>query len=146
MPLAMLAGRGDQTLMQAVGVAPLLESRIMLSDARDLDPGERETLRASDVLHVPRASDIIDNPFLQAPVFIHFDVDIVRLEDAPAVGYPAEGGISASDLHEVFRYLSRSGDIIAVTVGSWDPRKDSDGKSQRVCMELLDALLNYREI
>jgi arginase len=143
MPLAMLVGRGDQTLMQAVGVTPLLESQIMLSDARDLDPAESDTLRASDVLHVPRTSDIIDNPFLQGPMYVHFDVDVVRLEDVPAVGYPAEGGISASDLQEVFRYLSRSGDIIAVTVGSWDPRKDSDGKSQQVCMELLDTLL-YR--
>jgi arginase len=142
MPLAMLVGRGDQTLTQVVGVTPLLESQIMLSDARDLDPGERDTLRASDVLHVPRASDLIDNPFLQGPVYVHFDVDIVRLEDVPAVGYPAKGGISASDLHEVFRYLAQSGNIIAVTVGSWDPRKDSDGKSQRVCMELLNTLLS----
>lgn len=141
MPLAMLVGRGDQTLMQAVSVTPLWESQIMLSDARDLDPGEGDALRASDVLHVPRTADIIDNPFLQGPLYVHFDVDIVRLEDVPAVGYPAEGGISASDLHEVFRYLAQSGNIIAVTVGSWDPQKDTDGKSQQACLELLETLL-----
>jgi arginase len=141
MPLAMLVGRGDQTLMHAVGVTPFPESQVMLSDARDLDPAEGETLRASDVLHVPRASDIIDNPFLQGPLYVHFDVDIVRLDDVPAVGYPAKGGISADDLHAVFRYLARNGNIIAVSVASWDPQKDVDGKSRQVCMELLHTLL-----
>ncbi len=141
MPLAMLVGKGDQTLMQAVGVVPVAESLIMISDARDLDPAEGETLRASEVLHVPQVSDIIDNPFLHGPLYVHFDVDTVRCDDVPAVGYPAKGGISADDLHEVFRYLACSVKIIAVSMGSWDPRKDTDGKSQRTCMNLLDTLL-----
>ena len=40
MPLAMLVGRGDLALPEAVGLAPLPESRVILTDGRDLDPPE----------------------------------------------------------------------------------------------------------
>jgi arginase len=55
MPLAMLAGRGEQTIVEGVGLDVLPEAQIILSDARDLDPGERESLEDSAVHHVPEA-------------------------------------------------------------------------------------------
>jgi hypothetical protein len=38
MPLAMLTGRGDQTIVRALGLETLDTARVVLSDARDLDP------------------------------------------------------------------------------------------------------------
>jgi arginase len=141
MPLAMLVGRGEQTLVNAVGLHPHPEGQVILSDARDLDPGERDALRASEILHVPRTNDLCDYPLLQGPLFIHFDVDVIRTEDVPAVSYPAAGGISAAELREVFQYLAQAAQIVAVSVASWNPEADTDGKSQAVCMELLHALI-----
>ena len=40
MPLAMLVGRGEQTMPMAVDLKPLAEDRVILTDARDLDPAE----------------------------------------------------------------------------------------------------------
>src|SRR3990170_5555832 len=42
MPLAMAVGRGEQRLVEALGMRPIEEASVILSDARDLDPGERE--------------------------------------------------------------------------------------------------------
>src|SRR5207245_625703 len=39
MPLAMIVGRGEQTLTSALGLRTLMETDVVLSDARDLDPG-----------------------------------------------------------------------------------------------------------
>lgn len=140
MPLAMIVGRGEQTLVDAVGLRPYPEGQIMLTDARDLDPGERDALRASEILHIPRTTDLCDYPFLQGPLYIHFDVDIIRPEDAPAVSYPASGGPSAEELRNLFQHLAREVDIVAVSVAAWNPETDTGGKTQTVCMELLHAL------
>jgi len=40
MPLAMLVGRGEQLMPQGVGLKILPEDKVVLTDARDLDPGE----------------------------------------------------------------------------------------------------------
>jgi len=37
MPLAMLTGRGDQTMLKALGLKPIPDDRVVLTDARDLD-------------------------------------------------------------------------------------------------------------
>ncbi|MFV2093127.1 MAG: arginase family protein, partial [Hyphomicrobiales bacterium] len=60
MPLAMLAGRGDQTLMNAMATAPLDETRIILTDARDLDRLEARALAASRVTHLPNVAQLLD--------------------------------------------------------------------------------------
>ncbi|HSR15845.1 MAG TPA: arginase family protein, partial [Gemmatimonadales bacterium] len=47
MPLAMLTGRGEQTVVAGAGLRPLPDERVVLVDARDLDPGEEEAVAAS---------------------------------------------------------------------------------------------------
>ena len=47
MPLAMLTGRGDQRMLEAVGLDPLADNQVWLSDARDLDPGDPGRLSAA---------------------------------------------------------------------------------------------------
>lgn len=49
MPLALAAGIGTLTLPAALGLRPVDESRIVLVDARDTDPGERVLLDRSAV-------------------------------------------------------------------------------------------------
>src|SRR5262249_33702198 len=63
MPLAMLAGLGEQTIVQAVGLRPLAASRILLVGARDLDPGERVNLSRAGV---PQAA-VTDVPAMVPP-------------------------------------------------------------------------------
>jgi Arginase family len=53
MPLAMLAGRAGQLIGDRLGLRPVADSSIVLADARDLDPAERDALAASQFRRVP---------------------------------------------------------------------------------------------
>lgn len=141
MPLAMLVGRGEQTLMRGVDVRPIAESRVVLTDARDLDPGEKDALRGSQVIHLADPRALLDAPLPAGPLWVHFDSDVVNPEDAPAMRYRARGGPSANDLHTVFRWLAQTGRLCAVSMTAWDFSQDGDGRARSVCMELLRVLV-----
>ena len=119
MPLAMIVGKGDLALPAAIGLDPLPENQVILTDGRDLDPGERELIVNSGVVHLADPADLLDYPLPGGPFYVHFDVDVVSLEESPAQNYPAEGGPSASLLRAVFRRLARTEWIAAVSVSSW---------------------------
>jgi len=141
MPLAMLVGRGEQRMMNAVGLQPFSESQVILTDARDLDPGEQDLLEESSVLHLPDTRSLIGHPLPDIPLYIHLDTDVINPNDAPAMNYLAPGGPDAAELQEVFGYLAQTGRIVAVSVSTWNPSLDKDRRSERVCMELLHTLI-----
>jgi len=141
MPLAMLVGRGEQTMPQGVGLAPLPEANVILSDGRDLDPGEREALAASRVTHLPDVAQLLDRPLPDGPLYVHFDTDVIDPAEAPAMNYPAPGGPSAAALRRVFAHLAGTGRVTAVSVSAWNPELDADGRTQAVVLDLLSALL-----
>jgi len=141
MPLAMLVGRGEQTMPEAVGLLSLPEQRILLMDARDLDPEEETALLETEILRLTNVDDLIRHPLPDLPIYLHLDVDIIDPEEAPAMNYLAPGGPGVDELREAFRFLSRTGNIEAVSMSTWNPELDSDGQSREVCMSLLDTLL-----
>ena len=108
MPLAMLVGRGEQTMMDGLGVESLPEDQVILSDARDLDPGEREALINSAVHHLPDVVSLLNYPFPDRPIYVHFDTDLINPDEAPAMNYQSKGGPSATMLRYVFRHLAAS--------------------------------------
>jgi arginase len=141
MPLAMLVGRGEQTMLTALELAPRAEDRVILTDARDLDPGEKQLIEEADVVHLPDVKSLLDTTLPDGPLYIHIDMDIINPADAPAMNYLAAGGPSAEELQTVMTHLRRTKKIAAVSVSTWNPKMDKDGQSRRVCMGLLDALI-----
>jgi len=141
MPLAMLVGRGEQTLLQAVGLRPLSEARIILTDARDLDPGEAEAVRESRVTHLPQVSHLLEFPIPEGPILVHFDTDVLDPAHAPAMSYPAPGGAGPEELAETFRHLASTGRVSGVSVSTWNPRLEGSDATAQVCMQLLQVLL-----
>jgi len=141
MPLAMLVGRGEQTMMAAMGTLPLPENQVVLCDARNLDPLEKQALTESKVHHVHDIRNLLQHPLLAHPLYVHFDTDIVNPNDAPAMSYATPGGPTAAELQGIFRTLARSGQIVAVSMTAWNFSLDQDGRTQKVCMELLRSLI-----
>lgn len=141
MPLAMLVGRGEQTMCNAVNLRTLPEKQVILTDARELDPGEAELLKTSRVNHLPAVDSLLEFPLADNPFYIHFDTDVLSPDVAPAQNFPAPGGASFSELRNIFQYLAGTGRVCAVSMSTWNPKLDKDGKSQQVCMELLNFLL-----
>ncbi len=141
MPLAMLVGLGEQTMLHALGLPPLAPAHIILTDGRDLDPGEQELIAGCDVVHLRDPLQLLDYDLGDRPLYVHFDTDIINPLDAPAMSYVAEGGPRARALAPVFRHLAQTGQIVAVSFSAWNPQLDVDGRSQETCMQLLHELL-----
>jgi arginase len=141
MPLAMMVGRGEQTMLKALELTPLAEGCVILADARDLDPGEKQLIEAADIIHLPDVNSILDATLPNGPVYVHIDTDIVNPADASAMNYLTAGGPSATELQTVMKHLRRTGKIAAVSMSTWNPKMDIDGQSRKVCMGLLDSLI-----
>jgi arginase len=140
MPLAMIAGLGELRMNRAVGLEPLPANQIVLADGRDLDPGEKTLVERSGINHLQAFSSLKDYPF-EGPVYLHFDCDVLHLDDVSAVKYPAAGGPRAAEVAEVFGHLKRL-ELVAIsaTIGSWDASKGDVAQSDRVARELLELL------
>lgn len=148
MPLAMLVGRGDRrrndrdavaTMMASIGVSPFPEQRIILSDARDLDPGELEAVRKSRI--VCCAIDrIVEFLTPGESLYLHFDTDVMDEQaEIPALKYHVGSGPRYADIAALFRSLRRH-NIVAVSVSAWHEEKDLDNKAALACLALLREL------
>lgn len=141
MPLAMMVGRGDQTLMERADVKPLPEDQVILTDGRNLDVVEGVEVRSSKVHHVNYIDDLLKQDFGDRPLYVHFDSDILNPHEAPAMAYVAEGGPSVETLKSIMSQLAKTGKVAAVSMTVWDMPKDKDKKTQQACLACFDALV-----
>lgn len=118
MPLAMLTGRGEQTIVHGVGMTPIADDRVWLVDGRDLDPGEDEAVAASGIHHVTVEEIAADPP--QGDLYVHVDVDVVDPADMPGVNYPAPAGPSADAVTRAVEALHATGRVVALSFSSWN--------------------------
>lgn len=140
MPLAMITGRGDPAMGRSVGLRPLPDGDVFLSDARDLDPRERQLLESSGVHHVRNPSDIPSALPADRPVYVHLDMDVLDPADAPAMTYSVPGGPRLEKVIALGESLRASGRLAAVSVTTWDLAADHDRKTERACLAVLYAL------
>jgi len=141
MPLAMAVGRGERRLTQTLGLGPIDEARVILSDARDLDPGEREAVAASGLTHIADVGELLERSLPDGPLHVHFDSDIVDAGESPAQNYPVPGGPSAALMKRVFRHIGRCASVVALSVSAWNPRLDGAAQSRAITMAAIAALL-----
>ena len=141
MPLAMLTGRGDKRMMEAVGLAAIADARVVLSDARDLDPLERELVRSSSIAHVPDVAKVVMR-LPDGPLYLHLDTDVLDAREAPAFLYPVEGGPGAEELQRVVAAIMATERVVAVSVcASWDAAKDHDGRTLTAVRRAVQPLM-----
>ena len=119
MALAMLTGRGEQSIVDGVGMRPIEDDRVWLIDGRDLDSGEDEAVAASGIHHVS-VGEITANP-PPGDLYVHVDVDVVNPRDMPGVNYPAPGGPSADVVAQAIAALHATGRVVALSFSSWNP-------------------------
>jgi len=140
MPVAALVGRGNQNLVQAIGLQTLPENKITIVDARDLDPEEGQMLRESDLTHLPTVADVQTRTWQQRPLYIHFDGDVLHLEDNPAVNYPASGGPTLQEAIASVQHAIRTSDVKGVLFTLWDNRQASASISQASLLSVVRAV------
>lgn len=119
MPLAMLTGRGEQTIVAGAGLTTLPDDRVVLIDGRDLDPGEDEAVATAGI--GPRSVADFGDHISDGPLYVHVDGDVVDPHDMPAMNYPAPGGPSLEEVREAMVTLEGTGRVVAFSVSSWNP-------------------------
>jgi len=121
MPLRLLVGYRPELAASALGLRPVAEDRVVLVDARDLDPPEALFLAGSAMRRVS-LPELTAQVLPDGPLYVHLDLDIVDPTELPAVRYPAPGGPSLAAVMGAARMLFRTGRVVGVCVAcTWSP-------------------------
>jgi len=150
MPLAMFVGRVDldtdprsqatRACLSTIGVQAYQQSQIVLADARDLDPGEREALQGSRILRCT-LGDVLSHLRPQERIYLHWDTDVIDDPSRmPALKYHVRRGPSAADMAAFFQAL-RAYDIVAVSISAWHAEQDDNDLTAQACLRILNTLL-----
>jgi len=126
MPLAMLFGRGDLSLLRGLDLDPFAEENALLADARDLDPGEAEAVQDSAVTHLPDIDDLLALLLTDRPLYIHLDLDVSDPAEMPGMSHPTPGGPSLARVATVLERVARDGNVAGVLFALWDPALPGD--------------------
>jgi len=144
MPLAMLTGRAPELFCDALGLRPLADTDVVLADARDLDPAERDALTVSEVRRVPADPAAITaalDGLGRMPVYLHLDVDVIDGEQLPGLRFPSGPGPSLTQIEECLTAVRATADVRAACIAcAWLPDRISDPTTRETITRLARAL------
>jgi arginase family enzyme len=124
MALAGATGMWDAGL----GAGRVEPASVVLAGVRDLDPGEREALEASEVT-VIGASPVetlvaVNNALDGAPVYLHIDLDVIDPEHFPAQ-FPAPSGLAPEKLFDLLDSVATNSEIVGLEVTAFEAPADN---------------------
>jgi arginase len=154
MDVAILTGRGPDLLTNIFGHKPQLsEEQIAIFGARDLDPSEREMLKASKVnlytmdrvreLGAERAMREATEKLSRfcSNIYIHIDIDVLEPSEMKAIHMSAPDGLTLAECACVLRAVRETGRLCGLAVMVFNARKDPDGtEAQKLNQLIVDSL------
>jgi arginase len=142
MTVAALTGRGHPQLAALLnpeerqGRAVLRDADVAMVGIRDLDPHEREALRASGIqvftMHdIDRRglASVMEEAIMRVSVHtagfhVSLDLDALDPVEAPGVGTPVLGGISYREAHLAMELVAQSGKLVGMDLVEVNPILD----------------------
>src|SRR6266699_2892412 len=100
----------------ALGLRAVGEERVVLVDARDLDPPEVAYLEEAAIRRC-EVDDLSTDRLPDGPLYLHLDVDVVNPEELPGLRFPAAGGPGWSRVTEALGRVIATGQVAALGVG-----------------------------
>jgi arginase len=144
MPVAMLTGRAPELFADPLGLRPVPERNIVLADARDLDPAERDALAASQVRHIPATAGAFRaalSGLRDLPVYLHVDVDIMDSTGVPGLRFPAGPGPTLGDVENCLTMVTATVDVVAACLAcAWLPGQVGTPPAREAIARLAGAL------
>ncbi len=152
MPLRILAGEGDQQLVEIGGFAPKVKpENIVLIGMRDLDYGEREYIKKHQIRTYTMAD--IDERGIQAIVkesitylqsktdgiHLSLDVDALDPSEVPGTGTKVPGGLTYRESHFALELLYQSGLITSLDIVEVNPLLDIENRTAEQAVALLGS-------
>lgn len=128
---------------------PVPETAAILVGARDFDDLEKQHLDSIDVGLVPpeRLSDtealhdaiagLTPDP---TGIYLHVDLDVLDVDEAPVNVYSAPGGITADQLEDMVGEILDRYPVRAMSLTAYDPSRDPEGRVPPIAARLLAAL------
>lgn len=154
MSLAVLLGRGQETLTGMCGGGPALRpENVTILGARELDPGER-ALVAELGVRVFTMSEIdergiavcMDEALRRATAgtagfHLSFDLDALDPREAPGVGTPVQGGLTYREGHLVCEKAAGTERMVSLEVVELNPVLDDRNHTARLAVGLIASAL-----
>ncbi len=151
MSLAMLTGRAAEPITEGLGLTPVRDDRVVLIDARDLDPAEGDALAASDVRRLPADPSAVRDALTDVSadrVYLHLDVDIIDGGELPGLRFPTGGGPSLSVVEDCLEQIAAVAPPIGACIAcAWSPDRIADEATRRTIAQLsavIGATLQWR--
>ncbi|KIX89827.1 arginase [Staphylococcus microti] len=152
MSLRVLAGEGDEQLVQLGGFAPkVTPDRIVLIGMRDLDYGERAYIKAHNIKTYTMADidalgikQVIQESieYLKGRtdgVHLSLDVDALDPNETPGTGTKVSGGLTYRESHFALELLQQSGLITSMDLVEVNPLLDHGNHTAEQAVALLGS-------
>jgi arginase len=144
MAVAMLTGRAPELFADPLGLRPVPEHNIVLADARDLDPAERDALAASQVRHIPATVGTFRaalSELRDLPVYLHVDADIMDSTEVLGMRFPAGPGPTLGDVENCLTAITATADVVAACLAcTWLPEQVGRPPAREAIARLVGAL------
>lgn len=137
LPLRMLVGYRPELIAAPLGSRPVGEERVVLVDARDLDPPEVEYLERAAIGRC-EVDDLSADRLPDGPLYLHLDLDVVNPDELPGLRFPAPGGPGWSPVTEAVQRVIGSGRVVALGVGcTWHEARGAGERARPHLEEML---------
>ncbi|BCJ38584.1 hypothetical protein Athai_60870 [Actinocatenispora thailandica] len=144
MALAMLTGRTPGLFDDTLDLRPVPDTSVVLADARDLDPAERDALTVSHVRRVPADPAAVAAALDElgpTPVYLHLDIDVIDGAQLPGARFPAGPGPSLTRIEDCLAAACATADIAAAYLAcAWLPEHVDDRATRQTIGRLTAAL------
>ncbi len=153
MGLAFACGRGPKLSEDIEKSRPLLEEeRVVHVGSRALDREEEDAMRASltvyDAKEVKRqgAKKIARSAAKQLGqssdwIIAHLDVDVLDPSIVPGVNFPEPGGLTQTEVLEIFHELQSTDKLRVVDLTAYNPATDVNARARSVLLEIAPKLI-----
>ena len=138
MALRFLLGYRADLIADPLGLRPPAEERVVLVDARDLDPPEVDYLASAQVKRLPVA-ELTAEDLPEGPLLVNLDLDVIDPDELPGLRYPAPAGPGLESVVRATRMVVDTGRVAALNIAcTWHfGHPDSDGVRERLLSTLL---------
>ena len=144
MALRFLLGYRPDLIAEPLGLRPPVPERVLLLDARDLDPAEVDYLKTAPLRHRTLA-ELSPDDLPDGPLLLNLDLDTLDPAVLPGLRYPAADGPGEPDLLRAVRTIIDSGRVAALNLAcTWHPGSSPKPTRERLVESVLEAISGPR--